>query len=160
MDEDSTRQSFAELFSYLEAIEAQSAAVLHFLQEKGIASEEELAPHLERAAKASSVRWTAVRARINRLLEPSAQPADKDVLKESSKNGHKDSETTSADNTKPEKDKDKNEETNKNVAQEDTVNSTASGVPGESVPALPMNDQSEDKKQKNESQPADEAQAS
>ena len=68
MNEESAQKVFAELFPYFEAVEAQSAAILQLLKEKGLATEEELAPYLEQAAKSSSVRWSAVRARMNYLL--------------------------------------------------------------------------------------------
>jgi hypothetical protein len=68
MDESIVHQIVDELFPYFEAADTQSGAVLQFLREKGIATEEELAPYLKQAANGSSVRWRAARARINFLL--------------------------------------------------------------------------------------------
>jgi hypothetical protein len=75
-----------ELFSSLEALDTQSAALMQFLKEKGIASDEELAPHLERAGNASSVRWRAARVRINYLLASAIRPAEQDAQESSPKN--------------------------------------------------------------------------
>ncbi|HZQ18164.1 MAG TPA: hypothetical protein VFA90_05540 [Terriglobales bacterium] len=68
MDSKITDEIIEELSSTLEKIETQSAAVLEFIKEKGIAKDEELAPYLERATAASSVRWRAIRVRIEYLL--------------------------------------------------------------------------------------------
>lgn len=68
INEDIAREILEQLFSSLEALETQSAAVLQFLKDKGIASDDELAVHFEQAGKASSVRWRAARVRIDHLL--------------------------------------------------------------------------------------------
>ena len=52
-----------ELFSALEDLETQSAGILQFLKDKGLATEKDLAPYLEEAANASEVRWRAARLR-------------------------------------------------------------------------------------------------
>lgn len=74
-----------ELFPAFEALETQSAALLQLLKHKGIANEEELAAHFEQAGKASSVRWLAVRVRIDYLLSSAIKTAEQDVKKESPK---------------------------------------------------------------------------
>ena len=68
INEEIASEILQELFSSLEALETQSAAVLSFLKDKGIASDDDLAPYLERAGNASSVRWRAARVRIEHLL--------------------------------------------------------------------------------------------
>ena len=57
-----------ELSSALQRVEAQSTAILELIKEKGVAKEDELAPYLQRANEASSVRWRATRVRIGHLL--------------------------------------------------------------------------------------------
>ncbi len=68
MDEKLAQQILNELFEPIEAVETQSAAILHFLKAKGLATDKELAPYFEQASKATSVRWVAERARIHHLL--------------------------------------------------------------------------------------------
>src|ERR1700731_152281 len=68
MDEAILQQIFDELFSSLEPLETQNAALLQFLKAKGIATNEELAPYLEEAGNASNVRWRAVRVRTAALI--------------------------------------------------------------------------------------------
>lgn len=85
MNEKIVQEILHELFPAFEALETQSAALLQLLKDKGIANEEELAAHFEQAGKASSVRWLAVRVRINYLLSSAMKTAEQDVKKESPK---------------------------------------------------------------------------
>jgi hypothetical protein len=68
IDEKTVKQILEEIFCSVEDVEAQSAAVLQFLKDKGMASEEELAPYFEQAKTSSGVRWVAIRARVDYLL--------------------------------------------------------------------------------------------
>lgn len=70
MDLSVAEQMLDEFIPSLEALEAQSDAILQFLREKGIATDEQIAPYLDKARSASNVRWLAVRLRMNRLLAP------------------------------------------------------------------------------------------
>jgi hypothetical protein len=68
MDEKIVEQILDELFSSFEDSETQSAAILLFLKDQGIATEEKLAPYFEQAGKTSDVRWRAARVRMGALL--------------------------------------------------------------------------------------------
>ncbi len=68
MDSKIAAEILDDLIPALESLEAKSEAALQFLKKEGIASDEKLAPFLEQAASASSVRWMAVRVRMERLL--------------------------------------------------------------------------------------------
>ena len=68
MDEEIVKQILDELFSSFEDSETQSAALLLFLKDQGIATEEKLAPYFKQAANTSEVRWRAARVRMGALL--------------------------------------------------------------------------------------------
>jgi hypothetical protein len=70
MNNEAMKEVLNELFSHLERLETQNEAILQFLKEKKRVSDKQLAPYLEQAGNASSVRWRAARVRINHLLEP------------------------------------------------------------------------------------------
>ncbi len=55
MNEKIVHEILHELFSSLETLDTQSTAILQFLKDKGIGSEEDLAPYLEQAGDASSL---------------------------------------------------------------------------------------------------------
>jgi hypothetical protein len=79
MDTDKTDNPIKEvldgLFTLFESMETQNAAVLEFLKDQGLATDEKLAPYLNRAASASSVKWRAARARMAYLLAPAPKKA-------------------------------------------------------------------------------------
>jgi chemotaxis protein histidine kinase CheA len=72
---DPIKEILGELFSLLETFETQSLALTQFLKDQGIATDEKLAPYLDRAGNASSVKWRAARARMQYLLSPVPKPA-------------------------------------------------------------------------------------
>jgi len=84
MDAATAKQIFDELFSSLEDVETRCVGLLEFLKGKGIATDKELAPYLEGAGRASSVRWLAARVRMEYLLS-STKPSEKNEANETEK---------------------------------------------------------------------------
>src|SRR5438874_10418034 len=84
MDENNNnfvQEIFHDLFSSMETLETQNTAVLQFLKDKGIATDEELASHLEQAGDASSVRWRGVRVRADYLFASAVKAAERESTK-------------------------------------------------------------------------------
>lgn len=76
MDEKIVDEILDELFSSFEKSETDTAAILLLLKERGIASEEKLAPFLEQASRMSEVRWRAARVRMGALLRSAMKTAE------------------------------------------------------------------------------------
>jgi hypothetical protein len=76
MNNEAIREILNDLFSHLERLETQSEAILQFLKEKKRVTDKQLAPYLEQAGNASSVRWRAARVRIEHLLSPEHPEAE------------------------------------------------------------------------------------
>ena len=97
------KEVLGELFGLLEAQETNSAAILQFLKDAGLATDEKLAPYLERAGNASSVKWRAARIRMEFLLSPvqkqTAEPAAKVATEESKAAGEADRGAQTKDTT-------------------------------------------------------------
>ena len=91
MDSKIVDEIIEELSSPLERVETQSAAVLEFIKDKGIAKDQDLTPYLERAAAASHVRWRAMRVRLEYLLAE----LDKSEHKEEGEKKHEETDNTS-----------------------------------------------------------------
>jgi hypothetical protein len=122
MDNETAKEIFEHLFSLLEDLETRSTATLQLLRAKGIATEEELATHLDQAGNASSVRWRAARARINHLLSP-VKPAEKPDENPAAKPEAR-KPAASAESAKDENGKEKNQlQTEKRTAQEQKMGS-------------------------------------
>jgi len=62
-----------ELGSALENLETRQAALLRFLKDQGIVTDEQLAPYLNEAGNASSVRWRAAHVRLEHLFSAAAE---------------------------------------------------------------------------------------
>lgn len=80
MSDNPVKEVLSGLFPYLESLETQCAAIMAFLKEKGIATDEQLAPYLEQAQGASGVKWRAARIRMEHLFavapEVTAKPSN------------------------------------------------------------------------------------
>jgi hypothetical protein len=85
MDEKLTQELLDEFLPALEVLDTENTAILQFLKDKGIADDEQLAPYLEQAAKASDVKWRATRLRLNHLISSAAKAAEHTTKKESEK---------------------------------------------------------------------------
>jgi len=82
MNSELARELLDELGSSLEKLETQHAALLQFMSDKGIVTEDEFAPYLERAGKISSVRWRAARVRLERLFSAEKMKEERAAEKE------------------------------------------------------------------------------
>lgn len=73
MDAHVAQELLNELGSSLESLETQQTALLRFLKDKGIVTEEQLAPYLNEAGNASSVRWRAAHVRLEHIFSAAEQ---------------------------------------------------------------------------------------
>ena len=73
MNVDLAQELLDELGSSLKNLETEQAALLQFLKDNGVLSDEQFAPYLEQAGKASSVRWRAAHTRLERLFSSERQ---------------------------------------------------------------------------------------
>ena len=143
MDENNIVQEILhDLFSSMETLETQNTAILQCLKDKGIATDEELASHLEQAGNASSVRWRGVRVRADYLFASAIKAAEQATEKEPPKPTDNTQEAKAAT-----KQSDENE-TAKGARQVATTN------------AQPKNEQTENDKAENAKPEADEVGAS
>ncbi len=92
MDDKIAQLILDELFSSLETLETQTAAILQFLKERGGASEEQLASYLEQAGRASSIKRRAARVRIDYLLSGITNAPKKAVEQDGAKGEKKSGE--------------------------------------------------------------------
>src|SRR5215510_1481023 len=79
MDEEISNKILHELFPHFEAMETRIDALMQFLKDKGIATDEQLAPYLEEAGKASYVKWLATRLRVEHFLSLLMKEAEKQM---------------------------------------------------------------------------------
>jgi hypothetical protein len=133
-----------ELFSLLETLETQSLALTQFLKDQGMATDEKLAPYLDRAGNASSVKWRAARARMQYLLSPVAKKTDDEV-----KDKNKESEQPQAEKQATEKQPTEKPSTEQNKtaspdATKDTTQNTGVNTSKNPKPAAKEDDKKSD----------------
>jgi hypothetical protein len=75
------KEALNDLLTYIEQLKTETGAILEFLRDHGIVTDEKLAPYLEQASKASDVRLRAARARMEHLFtaDEKAKPATEAV---------------------------------------------------------------------------------
>ena len=73
MNVDLAQELLNELGSSLEDLETQHAALLQFLKDQDIVTDDQLASYLTQAGKTSNVRWRATRVRLERLFSTEKQ---------------------------------------------------------------------------------------
>jgi hypothetical protein len=128
MDDKIAQLILDELFSSLENLETQTAAVLQFLKDKGGAPDELLAPYLAQAGKATSIKRRAARVRIDYLLSGIANPAKKAVEQDTAKDEKKSPEPTAEKPKEKAQTKDEEPESGK---QKETKTETREGSKAE-----------------------------
>ena len=156
MDENNfVQEIFHDLFSSMEALETQNAAVLQFLKDKGIATDEELASHLEQAGDASSVRWRGVRVRADYLFASAINAAEQVAERESTKHAEMKPES------KPDTRQSGGKETGKGAKQVAAAQNAANQQADNEQPdkAQPDNDQPENDQPENEQPQSDKPEA-
>jgi hypothetical protein len=77
MNVDLAQELLNELGSSLENLETQHAALLQFLKDNGILTDDQFAPYLAQAGKASGVRWRAAHIRLESLFRTERQQEEK-----------------------------------------------------------------------------------
>jgi hypothetical protein len=82
VNQELTNYVLQELLPTFENLEAQSAAIVLFLKDRGMANDEALKPYFEQAGLATNVKWRAVRARLGHLLAPPPKSATEVAKKE------------------------------------------------------------------------------
>ena len=89
METDISDELLNELLEALETVDTQSAAILQFLKDKGIADDEQLAPYLQQAGNASDVRGRALRIRIHSLLSSAAKKMEETIAQKAEESAKK-----------------------------------------------------------------------
>jgi hypothetical protein len=143
-----------ELFSLLESMETQSLALTQFLKDQGIATDEKLAPYLDRAGNASSVKWRAARARMQYLLSPAVAKKKDDQAKDKNNESEQPQAEKQATEKQPtekpsiEQNKPASSDATKDTAQNTGVNTGRNPRPAAPKPAAKEDDKKSDSREK------------
>jgi hypothetical protein len=163
IDANPIREVLDDLFTLLEALETQNIAVLQFLKDQGIAPDDKLAPYLDRAGNASSVKWRAARARMNHLLAPAPKKASEPTAEKQSKDHQPETKNHKAKQDGEEQAKPKQAAAKETEAQDGKSNDAGNGQPigaktKDAAPkdvATPPDPERKDERPKTEDQKAD-----
>lgn len=146
------KEIFDELFGLLESLEAQSMAVTQFLKDQKIGNDKKLAPYLEQAGNASSVKWRAARARMEYLLAPMQKEADdKKKAAEKKESGKKEPEKNESEKNEkatgqlPAEKQPSDKTANKDEEQDNTSAAGANAPPSKNADSNPARPETKDK---------------
>ena len=151
------KELFDELFTLLENLETQNLAVLQFLKDQKVGTDKKLAPYLERAGNASSVKWRAARVRMEYLLSP-IEKKEKEQEEEKAQESEKEKSKTHQEQDAgkaPEQEKDKEPATDQDRKTDKHQNQTPATRKGPnqiSEPAKPEQKKDSDKTEKGNKQ--------
>src|SRR6202035_3448598 len=134
------KEVLVELFSLLESLETQSLALTQFLKDQGIATDEKLAPYLDRAGNTSSVKWRAARARMQYLLSPVAKKTDDGAKNKNKESEQPQPEKQATEKPSTEQNKPASPDATKNTAQNTGANTSRNPKPAAPKPAAKEDD--------------------
>lgn len=77
MNVDLAQELLNELGSSLKSLETEHAALLQFLKDNGVLTDDQFAPYLAQAGTASSVRWRVAHIRLESLFSSERQKEEK-----------------------------------------------------------------------------------
>lgn len=77
MNDEVVKKVMGEFWPHFEVMETQCAAILQFLKDKGIATDEQLAPYLEQAGNTSYVKWLTTRLRVEHIFSSTPEEPEK-----------------------------------------------------------------------------------
>jgi hypothetical protein len=77
MNVDLAQELLNELGSSLKNLETEQSALLQFLKDNGVLTDDQFAPYLAQAGTASSVRWRAAHIRLESLISSERQKEEK-----------------------------------------------------------------------------------
>jgi hypothetical protein len=126
-----------ELGSSLENLEAQQSALLQFLKEKGVVTDDQLAPYLNQAGNASNVRWRAARVRLERIFSAETEK-EPSAAQEQKQAGAQTPPPQAMEGAKDKKNKDKNDkDKERSESTTDSKPAATEGAPAQKEKAGP-----------------------
>lgn len=159
MNNEAMKEVLNDLFSHLERLETQTEAILQFLKEKKRVTDKQLAPYLEQAGNASSVRWRAARVRIEHLLSTEhpekeiklGKPPELQETPSESKRAESVDKTRSVDKTKSVDKEDKRTESGDKYGSRTDTDKKEKPAPADAIQARPVDGKEDNPEEKSES---------